>query len=206
MKPVAGLAGLLLIASVGAAHAQRQDDVPMQPQPQPQPPPNVGQPYGTAPYGTPPPPQGPPEMKYRDDLPIPPGYHVEERMRIGLVVGGSITFGVFYLPSLMYGVQHSEPYNRWLVVPVLGPLLSIGSRKKCSSDTDCIGEGFIDFFLVFDFIGQAAGAGMLLPGVLATKKVLVRNDTVMGQKVEWTLAPTTFGGRGAGLGVQGVVF
>lgn len=79
---------------------------------------------------------------------------------------------------------------------MLGPILGMSGRP---CDDFCVDKALIQMALVFDFIGQATGASLLLAGMASTKTVLVRNDTVMGAKVQWTAMPTSFGGTSAGV-------
>src|SRR5256885_12603007 len=54
-------------------------------------------PAAAAPYGVAPPPM---ELRYIEGRPVPPGYHPEVRLRKGLVISGSVLFGVSYFLSL----------------------------------------------------------------------------------------------------------
>lgn len=103
---------------------------------------------------------------------------------------------------LLIGASNSETYNRWLLLPVLGPIFGMTGRP-CHGDV-CIDKAMIIMGLFFDFLGQATGAALLGAGQ-STKTVLVRNDVVMGAKVQWTALPTSFGGPSAGIALTGAL-
>jgi len=59
----------------------------------------------------------------------PPGYHLEENPRKGLIVAGALTFGVPYLISLTIGGARRSEADRWLLLPVMGPVELLTSRS-----------------------------------------------------------------------------
>jgi hypothetical protein len=132
---------------------------------------------------------------YEDGDQIPPGYHAETRVRTGLVVGGAVTFGVFYLLSVLVGAAISD-VNRgssrdsgdFLFVPVAGPFLQMTKTDSSSGNVT----------LAIDGIAQAAGATMFVVGVTSPKTVLVRND--LGQV---RIMPMKMGQGGGGIGLVG---
>ena len=116
--------------------------------------------------------------------PVPAGYHVEERARKGLIIGGGLTLGIPWALGIAFA-SGSDFSNQsgWLIVPVLGPWINIAARK---SDTYCTGYGTnstcIDqvdnsyrTLLVLDGLTQAAGAVMLIYGLASPKKVITRD-------------------------------
>ncbi len=121
--------------------------------------------YGT-PYQPAPPPPGPARMKYSEGDPVPPGYRVENRTRTGLVIGGSIMFGIMYGVTASFGGTGTD--TGWLYVPVAGPFIY-------SSTLDSEWAGIARFFLYMDGLIQAGGAAMLIVGLVG-KTELVRND------------------------------
>lgn len=134
------------------------------------PPPVYGQPGGYPPYQpAPPPPMGPPRMKYSEGDPVPPGYRVESRTRTGLVVGGSIMFGLVYgLTAFAASESPNAEGAGWLYLPVAGPFIY-------ASTLDGEFSGFARFWLYVDGLVQAGGAAMLIVGLMG-KTELVRND------------------------------
>lgn len=132
---------------------------------------------------------------YNEGEPVPPGYHAETRIRTGLVVGGAVTFGCFYLLTVLVGAAISDTSRysssdsgELLYVPVAGPFLQM---TKTDSST-------LNVMLAIDGVAQAAGATMLIVGLTSPKTVLVRND--LG---EVRLTPMRMGQNGGGLGIVG---
>lgn len=125
-------------------------------------------------------------LPYNDNEPIPPGYKVEERARTGLIIAGSIVFGLFYLGSVAIGMDSINssraPYGA-LFVPVIGPFIVAGAGNP--------GSGFpfpsTGPLYVFDGFVQAGGAAMLLAGIFAKKKVLARQDVALTMRPEFSV-------------------
>jgi hypothetical protein len=130
---------------------------------------------------------GPPQMDWDDDRQAPPGYHLETRVRKGLVIAGSVTFGSMYLLTAMGAAIANDSCKSCngslLYVPVAGPLLYLG---EVPSQTGKL-------FLVVDSVAQAAGAAMLIAGIASPKTIAVRNDLA---KIEIT---PVFGPGSAGI-------
>ncbi len=127
----------------------------------------------------------PPEYTYRDGMPLPPGYHLEERPRRGLVIAGWLTAGIPYALGLTIAAS-SDFGNEsgWLAVPFVGPWLALGKRDYgCDDDggdeqdRSCL-EDAVVAPLIMSGIAQTAGGTLLLVGYLATKKYAVRNDVM----------------------------
>jgi hypothetical protein len=139
--------------------------------------------------------------------PIPQGYHAETRTRTGLIVAGAITFGCLYFFSAIaagigadntsktsyvngqYVTTKGENPNAALWVPVVGPFIQMGNTSSATANV----------FLVVDGLGQAAGATMLIVGLVSPKNVLVRNDLGAGVRV----TPVGLGGGKLGWGISG---
>ena len=133
--------------------------------------------------------------------PIPQGYHLEERPRRGLVIAGAVVLGVPYAIGLAGAGGGNFPNSSgWLIVPVLGPWLTLASRhsSRCSlSSSDvCINSGEDDVtrtFLILDGMMQLGGALMLTIGLASPSKVVAR-DFVGSLH----FAPSTIGRDGYG--------
>ena len=133
---------------------------------------------------------------YEEGEPVPHGYHAETRVRTGLVVGGAVTFGVMYLFSVLAGSivndanKYSSDHTRgdFLFVPVVGPFLQMTNTSSSSGTT----------MLAIDGLAQAAGATMLIVGVMSPRTVLVRNDLA-----EVRVTPMQVGEKGSGVGLVG---
>jgi hypothetical protein len=155
---------------------------PPQGYPQGYPPPGYGPPPGAYaypyPYGYPgymqpvPPPR---TLPYDEGQAVPPGYHVEERARRGLVIAGTVTFGSAYLISILGASSavasddNSSDDFAPLFIPVAGPFITLGTAE----DADGVAPIFI-----LDGIAQVGGLALLIAGLAAQESILVRNPEV----------------------------
>jgi hypothetical protein len=155
-------------------------------------------------------------MRYVEGRPIPPGYHVETRAKKGLVISGSIIFGVPYLLSMSVAASSRYPPDRWLYAPVVGPFVNLATRSdSCNpngtngtnASFDCTDDSGVRFFLMMDGLMQVAGATMFVLGLALPTTLLVRDDAPYvgkkGNQFAWTVQPYTVGRSGYGLGVLG---
>jgi len=164
------------------AHAQTAPPAAPLPQTTPQPPPAAPPPQGT--------PSNPVVIQYHPETgaipttvawsgprvitdyqegnPVPVGYHVESRVRRGMVVGGSISFGIMYFFSALTAAVGSDAgvNNQALWIPGIGPFIQIANSNSSTER----------FFCGFDGLIQSAGIAMLVYGIASPKTVLVRND------------------------------
>lgn len=212
-----GAAAAALVSAAGPASAQEPAQPPpgFEQQPQ-QPPPGYGQAppgYGQAPpgYGYPPPGYGygvpatpvlgPKKMDYEEGDPIPPGYHVETKMKKGLLIGGACTFGALYVITALIAATiqsaedaiggHSEDFTP-LYIPAVGPFITIGTARSQNGGT---------FLLAADGIAQSAGLAMAIIGIVAQDTVLIRNDV---GKAGVRLSPVALGTDARGKPTLGV--
>lgn len=149
----------------------------------------------------------PKDLPYRDGQPVPPGFHVEERLRRGLVIGGSLTLGIPWVFSATTAVGNDfEDQSGFLMIPALGPWLMLAAGG--ASEENCLKDEFdADLcetrmatqraLLFLDGVAQTAGAVMLAVGLAYPTKRLIRND------VSVSFAPTPLGRDGYGLGAVG---
>lgn len=137
------------------------------------PPPYPYPPY--PPYGAPPPPR---TLPYESGQPVPAGYHVESGARRGPVIAGSIVLGVPY--ALGVSIASGDNFSNssgWLVIPGLGPWLTLAMRKNCdTSTTTYCDDPATRSILVLDALMQTAGVALLVVGIAVPKTELVRND------------------------------
>jgi hypothetical protein len=109
-------------------------------------------------------------LPYDERLPIPPGYHLEERPTKSYVVMGATIFGAAYLPSLFVtaavvaGRQPDAPRVSTLAIPIAGPFVTI-IRDKTG-----VPGGVA---LVADGIAQTSGAILFIAGLKIPEPVLV---------------------------------
>ena len=139
----------------------------------------------------------PPEVVNYDGGPVPAGYHVEERPRKALIITGALLTGVPWVLGITFagGAKPSfENQTGWLVLPVLGPWLTLATRKtsdctNTSSGSYCFNdgdEGAKRTLLVFDGLLQATGAVLFIAGIANPKKVVARDFV---GKLQFTPAP-----------------
>jgi hypothetical protein len=134
------------------------------------------------------PPPAPPPAAWQPGSPPPPGYHVEDRPRTGLVIAGSVVAGIPYFFSVMTAMAaRNDNATGWLFLPVVGPWMTMGQRnygcnsvdnanQSTSQSLQCVGDIFVVMGLIADGVLQATGATLLLVGVAAGKPTLVRDD------------------------------
>src|SRR5262249_8757617 len=128
---------------------------------------------GVAPSVAPPVALRPNAVPYQEGWPVPPGYHVESRIRKGLLWSGAVVFGVFY--TLPLGAS-KNPGGKWVFVPIAGPAL-YASHRQCPEPCDDIGTPI--FVMTFTG-GQLVGAALLTATFLAQKQWLVQDTPDMG--------------------------
>lgn len=142
----------------------------------------------------------PPTLRYRTGDPIPPGYHLEERARMGLIRTGLVLTIVPWAVGAVgaFGADF-ENHSSWLAVPWAGPWLTLGRRDyPCGEDREvkCVGETFAIMGIIADGVMQTAGGTLLLIGALVPKTELVRNDLAV------RVTPMSVAG-GHGIGLSG---
>jgi hypothetical protein len=140
---------------------------------------------------------GPPTLAYHDDEPVPPGYTPVQRTRRGAIIAGAVVLGSLYLLSMAAasaGADESTSRSNELGalwIPVLGPFIQMGRTETA------IGK----YALTIDGLGQAAGAGLLLYGLVSPKTVLIRNDLTSAKPKIRPVPVIT--AHSAGLGLSG---
>jgi hypothetical protein len=130
------------------------------------------------------------------------GYRTETEPRYGMVVAGSVLFGVGYLAPLSIVAAAEFPNDsEWMAVPVAGPFLTMYRMDWypwCTGSLECVGQGFGNTFagigLVLTGVMQAAGVTLLTVGLAAPKE---------RQVPVYAVTPMPLGDDGYGLGVEG---
>jgi hypothetical protein len=117
------------------------------------------------------------------------------------LIPGSIVFGVFYVISL--AVASDESFggsNGWLVVPVVGPFISLATREeeRCDQFGNCNNADNARLALMIDGVAQAAGATLLGFGLFTRSKSLERSPAYLTN-----VYPTSFGEGRYGLAATG---
>lgn len=140
-------------------------------------------------------------LEYRPLAPIPDGYHLAERPRRGLMIGGGITTAAVYSFGLWVASANDFKYTTgWVLLPVLGPWLAIATNTCNASDTDCQdSKPDVNKAMAILGVGQAVGVGLVAAGLTFRKKVFVRNDLAANILV----LPASFGHNAPGVSVQG---
>ncbi len=132
-----------------------------------------------------------------DGGPVPPGGRLETRARLGLTIGGGVTFGVTWLITSMVGAfagslsdglsgSSGRSSAWWLVAPVVGPV-----AFGLANDSVPSGGWFI---LALDTIAQGAGLAMLIYGVTNPATYVVFDGQVRREapaRPRWALLPGT---------------
>jgi hypothetical protein len=156
---------------------------------------------------------GPSTIAYEEGDPIPPGYVHDTRIRKGLVIGGSVTFGACWLASVVAaasltaseetsGATFDEEGNLVekevddyipLYIPLAGPFITIATA-------DAEVSGAVP--LIIDGIAQAGGVAMLIAGLAAQEDVLRHVPGAGAEGPTFTVTPIALPGH-FGLGVVG---
>ena len=167
----AALSTAVIVATSTSAYAQDAQDAQLAPLPAAPPPSAAAAP--PQPTSAAPPVVGPRVLKnYSEGDPLPAGYHTETRVRGGLIAGGAATLGALWFFSALAAAATSDITQgrdsaTALYFPVVGPFAEL---TQVSGSTARLA-------LVFDGIGQAAGAVMFIAGFTMPKTVAVRNDS-----------------------------
>lgn len=138
---------------------------------------------------------------WRQGDPAPPGYHLESGPWNGMIVGGVIPLSILYAFSFL-GASMSGYRNAsgWLVVPGVGPWLTLAFRERsCETDSYdgtrvCEVDDMVGGLLIFDGIGQSLGVALIAVGMSTERHRLVRDS--------WSFRPMRVG-TGYGFGISG---
>jgi len=133
---------------------------------------------------------GPEEITDFDyERPVPLGYTMVKRPRKGMLIGGSVSFGVSYGISVLSAAigedisdnGQNEAAAMW--IPVAGPFLQMAQTDSATLRVFLFGLG----------AAQTTGAILLYYGLTTKKRVLVRNDIVGSLMVTPTAGDGTAG-------------
>jgi hypothetical protein len=152
-----------------------------------------------------------PRLRYQPGALPPPGYHFEENPRKGLLVAGVMSFAVPYMISATVAMVSRNEADRWLLIPVLGPIGALAKgRGDCSDEgRACAGDILATVGIAFDLAAQMAGVTLFAMGYVFPKKQWV-SDYELGQGTprlfSWSIAPRIERGQGVGLTFSGTIF
>ncbi len=185
-----------LALGASLAFAQEAQEAP------PPPPPNdypeyqqqQQQPYQQYPQEQQPAYAGPRKIKnWSPDQPVPPGYTAVSKPRMGLLVGGIVTFGISYGVTALVGAVALDTSRgssqTWpLLIPVIGPFIQMAVTPVPG----------LNVLLAVDGLVQATGVGLFIAGLAARTVTLVRTANLT-----LTPVPVVTAGGGNGLGIAG---
>lgn len=147
------------------------------------------------------PPESAHALDYEPGDPIPPGYQLRSRPRLGLVITGAALGGGAYGFALMGALDTGfEDKSGFLLIPLAGPWLMLGAGgardKSCAPDADtCVEENnqVERAALVLDGLAQATGLALLAAGFAFPRQRLELAHVNVG------LRPMAFGQHGYGM-------
>lgn len=120
-------------------------------------------------------------LPYDEGQPIPPGYRLRRSLNKGLIITGSAVLGAPWALGLsIAGNDNFSNQSGWLIVPVVGPLITLATRNNCATHdyySDCYDDGARGM-LILDGLTQAAGFTLMLLGVTVPKTQLVQSGFV----------------------------
>jgi hypothetical protein len=141
-------------------------------------------------YAEPTPPPRPPHVvtaaNWEETDAPPPGYHVENRMRRGLVIKGAALLLVSYGASAFFAAGVDDARALW--APIAGPFVQVARTPNSPAAA----------LLVVDGVVQVIGAGMITYGLAVPRGVLVPD----APKAQLSFVPI-FSTGSAGLGLVG---
>jgi hypothetical protein len=146
----------------------------------------------------------PETLDYDSTRPIPEGYVLRQRPRRGLLVSGSIVFGVGYGLSVLGAASPGDKDidGGWLLVPVVGPLIALTTQHKtCVIEPQAAHcERSQSTVIVLGMLTtmQVVGASLFTWGVAVPRRRLERKAATT-----LSIGPTTLGRSGYGMAAFG---
>jgi hypothetical protein len=151
-------------------------------------------------------------------VPVVPAPVVAERSMLpnpALFGSGFGLFVVGYTPALVVGAASDHKGDRSLLIPVVGPFIDLGTRAcsgltldssngpfQLSDGKNCGASGIEQVALVADGIVQALAAVEIAGSFLVPER---QTTVVVGsRRASLSIAPSSFGGRGAGAVALGI--
>jgi hypothetical protein len=112
-------------------------------------------------------------LPYEEGNPIPPGYYVDSQVRRGPLVAGITMAGSTYVINLLVGLVATavdDERGSLVLIPGLGTWVYVGDEcgGGSSEDAGCS-------FLVLHSLVHTAGVVLIIVGLAARKKRLVRS-------------------------------
>jgi hypothetical protein len=148
----------------------------------------------------------PRRLPYEEGQRVPDGYRLRTGTNKPLVIAGIAVGGAGYAFGVLGALDNDfEDNTGFLLIPVAGPWLTLAAGPDPSEpcpeqEGEVCPTGDISFrvpALVLDGILQALGTTFLVTGLTTTRLYLQRADVAV------SVVPTSFAGRGYGLGAVG---
>jgi hypothetical protein len=150
----------------------------------------------------------PPPPEYDPSKPIPIGYHLEDRGTSALAPLGAVVFTVAYGTASASGFSafrsssSSCPADRYLVLPVVGPLAAGAGRDGRVGSACDDPEGFVQAGFIMDGLLQLVGAALFAAGASMSRYALVKDATSSDSNprgTAWRVVPWNAGRSTAGV-------
>jgi hypothetical protein len=129
---------------------------------------------------------GPSRLPYNDGEPVPPGYEIQTRPRMGMAKAGIATLVPLYGLSALFGATYlgredgaAQAYAP-LLIPVIGPFATMGTAGTAEFGTT---------ILALNGLGQLAGAALLIAGLLTDEQYLARRRAGLDIRPEVSVGP-----------------
>jgi hypothetical protein len=182
-----------------------------QPAPPPDPPyaPPAPAAYPTYAYPYPTPGQ---HVRYDPNAAPPPGYHLEQNPRKGLLVAGAFTFALPYVISVSIALVGRNESETWLLIPVAGPIGALATKRyECNRDDslECAGNIMATLGLAFDLAAQTAGATLFTTAFVFPKREWISDYEVSRRTtplVAWSITPRIDAAGRLGVVLRGTIF
>lgn len=128
-------------------------------------------------------------LPWSEGDPVPAGYMVKTRPRVGLLVSGAVLFGVSYLPSLGIAATVDEDDELLpLAIPIAGPFVTMGTADAEDSGL---------FWLAVDGVMQTTGATLFIASFVAEQSYLRRVADAPSTTPSLAVGPGSVAVRGA---------
>lgn len=146
------------------------------------------------------PPEPPEELDYEAGYRIPPGYHVESKVRTWAIGTGAGIFAATYGSSVLMGwasqkmSESGSTDGAALYIPIAGPFIFLNKRGSRNPEEVAL--------FALSGVAQAAGLGLIVFGIASRSTSLMRDDVAASRLV---VTPAPLGHSGLGLVIAGTM-
>jgi hypothetical protein len=149
----------------------------------------------------------PGRLDYRPGAPVPAGYHIESKVRLGPLVTGSILGGLGYALGVSTIASEGCSADFWLWLPAAGPFVALAVAPEQPASGPCDDpEGVHHGIRVMSGIGQGVGSFLIFVSVAARRQYLVADDASAARDAavgrSWAVVPAV-GPSSAGVAMVG---